>query len=67
MPCVVYVTDVNDEKPTYDNSDYIIQINENLPIGDVIKVLTATDNDEEGNVNKEIRYSWVLFGFWWNP
>ena len=61
VPCVVYVTDINDETPTYDSSDYVIQINENLPIGDVIKVLTATDNDEEGNVNKEIRYSWVFF------
>ena len=46
---VVMVADVNDETPTFDSSFYDVVINEGLPPGSVVTMVTATDNDEGSN------------------
>jgi len=46
---VVMVTDVNDETPMFDSLFYEIVIDEGLPPGSVVTMVTAMDNDEGSN------------------
>jgi len=45
---VIYVTDVNDNSPTFSQSEYTISVTENAP-ADVIMTLTAYDDDVGDN------------------
>ena len=52
----MYVTDINDTPPKFNQDDYSITISEGTPIGTPIIVVTATDLDI---VNDEpLTYSW---------
>ena len=55
---VVHVTDVNDNAPIFNNSNFVVSINENTSSGVVITTITASDADS-GN-NAKIEYS---FGY----
>ncbi|XP_075902435.1 protocadherin alpha-C2-like [Nelusetta ayraudi] len=56
---IVRVLDTNDNTPTFDRTNYDIQIMENSPIGSLVVHLSATDLDE--GTNSEITYSYSLY------
>lgn len=45
----VTVLDVNDNPPIFQQSDYVIQINESSPVGTEIVTVRATDKDSQDN------------------
>ncbi|XP_075066063.1 protocadherin gamma-C5-like isoform X12 [Mixophyes fleayi] len=51
----VIVLDINDNAPVFDQSQYKIHVQENIPLNTVITRLNATDKDE--GANAEILYS----------
>ncbi|XP_019623295.1 PREDICTED: protocadherin Fat 4-like [Branchiostoma belcheri] len=51
------VTDVNDNKPTFTQAVYTVNIDENIPVGSNITTVVATDPDLNGN--GEVTYSIV--------
>ncbi|XP_054156169.1 protocadherin Fat 4-like isoform X2 [Oppia nitens] len=42
----IMVEDVNDNNPVFSQSDFVVELKENTPIGQVVTTLTATDKDE---------------------
>uniref|UniRef100_A0A667X6B9 Cadherin-1 n=1 Tax=Myripristis murdjan TaxID=586833 RepID=A0A667X6B9_9TELE len=56
MDIIVFVIDMNDNKPQFTQDTFLGEVPEASPIGfEVIKV-EATDMDEPGNANSDIRY-----------
>ena len=45
----VSIVDVNDNGPIFDHSDYVVSLNESVPIGTRVLQVTATDNDDGDN------------------
>ena len=39
----VLIEDVNDNNPMFEQSEYIVELKENTPVGHVVTTLTATD------------------------
>ena len=56
----VTVEDVNDNNPRFSDSGYSVQFPENLPIGTIVGIVTATDLDS--GTNGEITYMLETFG-----
>nr|ABL75844.1 protocadherin 2A4 [Takifugu rubripes] len=56
---VVHVLDTNDNSPTFDKSNYNLEIMENSPIGSLVIHLNATDLDEGSN--SDLTYSYSLY------
>ncbi|XP_033989995.1 protocadherin alpha-C2-like isoform X2 [Trematomus bernacchii] len=56
---IVRVLDVNDNAPSFDKDEYIIDVMENSPIGSLVIQLKATDLDEGSN--SDINYSYSLY------
>uniref|UniRef100_A0A3B3Z2Y3 Cadherin domain-containing protein n=1 Tax=Poecilia mexicana TaxID=48701 RepID=A0A3B3Z2Y3_9TELE len=52
---IVRVLDVNDNAPSFDKDQYVVDVMENSPIGSLVIKLNATDLDE--GVNGEVEYS----------
>ncbi|XP_028397978.1 cadherin EGF LAG seven-pass G-type receptor 2-like [Dendronephthya gigantea] len=51
----ITVKDINDNPPKFDQSLYMVEVFENVPVGKLVKQIQATDADE--GVNKQISYS----------
>ena len=51
----VYLTDINDNDPVFQPSTYSKTLTEELPAGQSVAIVTATDRD--AGSNKELRYS----------
>ena len=45
----VSVTDLNDNAPVFDQDPYIVDVNENLPAGEAVLVISSTDEDSPPN------------------
>nr|ABL75843.1 protocadherin 2A3 [Takifugu rubripes] len=56
---IVRVLDTNDNSPTFDKSNYNLEIMENSPIGSLVIHLNATDLDEGSN--SDLTYSYSLY------
>ncbi|XP_037316684.2 protocadherin alpha-C2-like [Pungitius pungitius] len=56
---IVRVLDVNDNAPSFDKDEYILDVMENSPIGSLVVKLNATDLDEKSN--SAIVYSYSLY------
>ncbi|XP_066274559.1 cadherin-related family member 1-like isoform X2 [Branchiostoma lanceolatum] len=56
---VVQLEDVNDCPPVFNSSRVEISVPEDVGVGETITTVVATDGDEEGTPNSEIRYSIV--------
>ena len=41
----IFIEDVNDNNPVFSQSDFIVELKENTPIGQVVTTVTATDKD----------------------
>ena len=50
----ITILDVNDNPPIFDHSDYIVSLNESVPIGTFVLTVVASDNDI--NDNSKITY-----------
>ncbi|XP_038157760.1 protocadherin alpha-8-like isoform X22 [Cyprinodon tularosa] len=55
MQITVNVLDINDNAPVFVQSDYIVMLKENAPVGTMIVQVNATDLDE--GINGEVVYS----------
>ena len=53
----ITVIDVNDNRPIFQPSVYTLSLREDLPVGEDIEQVTASDTDEPGNPNSQIQYS----------
>nr|XP_046916120.1 protocadherin Fat 4-like isoform X2 [Dermatophagoides farinae] len=42
----ILIEDVNDNSPMFSQSEYIVELKENTPVGHVVTTLSAKDNDE---------------------
>ncbi|XP_014903179.1 protocadherin alpha-C2-like [Poecilia latipinna] len=56
---IVRVLDVNDNAPSFDKDQYVVDVMENSPIGSLVIKLNATDLDEGSN--SDITYSYSLY------
>ncbi|XP_019638688.1 PREDICTED: cadherin-related family member 1-like [Branchiostoma belcheri] len=56
---VVQLEDVNDCPPVFNSSRLEVSVPEDVGVGETITTVVATDGDEEGTPNSEIRYSIV--------
>uniref|UniRef100_A0A3B5Q0N7 Protocadherin 2 alpha a 1 n=1 Tax=Xiphophorus maculatus TaxID=8083 RepID=A0A3B5Q0N7_XIPMA len=56
---IVRVLDVNDNAPSFDKDQYVVDVMENSPIGSLVIKLNATDLDEGSN--SDISYSYSLY------
>ena len=54
---IVSVTDINDNAPTFQQSSYTVRVREDAATSSEILTVLATDNDEPGNPNSQIVYS----------
>ncbi|CAH1255106.1 CDHR1 [Branchiostoma lanceolatum] len=54
---VVQLEDVNDCPPVFNSSRVEISVPEDVGVGETITTVVATDGDEEGTPNSEVRYS----------
>lgn len=45
----IFIEDVNDNSPVFEKNDFIVEVKENTPIGQVVTTLNATDRDEVDN------------------
>ncbi|KAK2725567.1 cadherin-related tumor suppressor-like [Artemia franciscana] len=45
----ISILDVNDNPPIFDHSDYVVSLNESVPIGTTVLQVVATDNDAGEN------------------
>lgn len=54
---VIFVNDINDHPPVFEQSVYRVNISEEVPLGSYVRGLTATDRDSGLNAN--LRYSIV--------
>ena len=54
---VIYVLDMNDHAPQFENAQYLVNVSEVTGVGTVIARLRA--NDEDDGDNKAIKYSFV--------
>ena len=52
----IRVTDINDERPEFEQSEYTAFINENSLEGTLVLPIRATDNDERNTVNSLVQY-----------
>ncbi|KAM4614092.1 neural-cadherin-like [Discoglossus pictus] len=50
----IFISDVNDNKPSFTQSDYYVNVDENQDVGSVI--LTVSANDQDEGMNGKIRY-----------
>ncbi|XP_075451052.1 cadherin-23-like [Ascaphus truei] len=57
----IYVLDVNDNPPEFNQTVYNISVEENLPTGGIICVLNVTDRDEGGLSNGYFRTNDTMF------
>ncbi|RUS82130.1 hypothetical protein EGW08_010104 [Elysia chlorotica] len=49
----IEITDVNDEAPVFENAEFTVLIQENVPKGTTVAIITATDPDEGANARVE--------------
>ncbi|POI35022.1 hypothetical protein CIB84_001226 [Bambusicola thoracicus] len=54
---VIFVNDINDHPPVFEQSVYMVNISEEVPLGSYVRGLSATDRDSGLNAN--LRYSIV--------
>ena len=54
---VVTITDINDNRPIFQQSNYVVRVREDSAVSTEIITLLATDADEVGNPNSQIDYS----------
>ena len=54
---IVSVTDINDNAPTFQQSSYTVRVREDAATTSEILTVLATDDDEPGNPNSQIDYS----------
>ncbi|XP_065883105.1 protocadherin Fat 4-like [Dysidea avara] len=54
---IVSVTDINDNAPTFQQSSYTVRVREDAATSSEILTVLATDDDETGNPNSQIDYS----------
>ncbi|MGH0137819.1 UNVERIFIED_CONTAM: hypothetical protein FKN15_017586 [Acipenser sinensis] len=52
----IHLIDMNDNRPTFQNETYQLQVKEESAAGTVIATITAFDNDEPGTNNSVVRY-----------
>lgn len=57
LELIVMVTDVNDNSPKFEKSFYNVSVLENLPVGSILTILTASDPDE--GLSGMVRYELV--------
>ena len=54
---LIYINDVNDHKPEFEQDRYTVSISETIPVGSFVANLIATDGDS--GINAELTYSIV--------
>ena len=54
---VISIEDVNDEKPTFSRSNFVMNVSENEPAGSMVGIVTATDKD--GPLYNVFRFSFL--------
>lgn len=54
---VIFVNDINDHPPVFQEAEYRVEVSEDVPAGSYIKGVSATDGDSGQNAN--LRYSLV--------
>uniref|UniRef100_A0A3P9ML34 Cadherin domain-containing protein n=1 Tax=Oryzias latipes TaxID=8090 RepID=A0A3P9ML34_ORYLA len=57
MEIFINVIDMNDNKPIFEQTSYAAKVAESSPKGTTVIQVKATDADEPGNDNSEIRYT----------
>uniref|UniRef100_A0A6Q2Z118 Cadherin-1 n=1 Tax=Esox lucius TaxID=8010 RepID=A0A6Q2Z118_ESOLU len=57
MEIIVKVIDQNDNKPVFIKNPFMGEVTESSPIGEVFMTVNATDDDELGNANSDLKYS----------
>uniref|UniRef100_A0A3B3HFF0 Cadherin-1 n=1 Tax=Oryzias latipes TaxID=8090 RepID=A0A3B3HFF0_ORYLA len=57
MEIIINVIDMNDNKPIFEQTSYVAEVAESSPKGTTVIQVKATDADEPGNDNSEIRYT----------
>uniref|UniRef100_A0A3B3HSY2 Cadherin domain-containing protein n=1 Tax=Oryzias latipes TaxID=8090 RepID=A0A3B3HSY2_ORYLA len=57
MEIIINVIDMNDNKPIFEQTSYAAKVAESSPKGTTVIQVKATDADEPGNDNSEIRYT----------
>ncbi|KAL2088812.1 hypothetical protein ACEWY4_015711 [Coilia grayii] len=57
MEVIIHVIDMNDNKPVFQQDLFLGSVNETTPVGFEFMTVVATDADEPGNVNSDIRYA----------
>ena len=53
---MVFVTDINDNVPTFPQTTYVISVQENATVGDIVLALDASDEDRD-SPDSDIRYT----------
>ncbi|KAJ7986068.1 hypothetical protein DPEC_G00346970 [Dallia pectoralis] len=56
MEIILKVIDRNDNKPKFTKDPFTGEVSESLPSNEVFMTINATDADEPGNANSDIRY-----------
>uniref|UniRef100_T1IXK6 Cadherin domain-containing protein n=1 Tax=Strigamia maritima TaxID=126957 RepID=T1IXK6_STRMM len=60
LPVNIYVQDINDHSPIFQNAPYFIEVDELTPVGlTIFKGIRATDGDKPNTANSELSYSIV--------
>ena len=54
----ITIIDVNDHPPKFDQDVYYVNVKETTPIGEVLKTVTATDED---NGSRTFRFTLIVF------
>uniref|UniRef100_A0A3P9KBW1 Cadherin domain-containing protein n=1 Tax=Oryzias latipes TaxID=8090 RepID=A0A3P9KBW1_ORYLA len=57
MEIIINVIDMNDNKPIFEQTSYVAEVAESSPKGTTVIQVKATDADEPGNDNSDIRYT----------
>uniref|UniRef100_A0A4W5N2A9 Cadherin-1 n=1 Tax=Hucho hucho TaxID=62062 RepID=A0A4W5N2A9_9TELE len=57
MEVIVKVIDMNDNKPVFTQNPFTGTVPEASKLGDEVMQVTATDADEEGSANSDVRYT----------
>lgn len=61
LPVTVYVQDVNDHAPEFQNTPYHLEVDELTPVGvTVFRGIHAIDRDKPNTANSDITYSIVV-------
>ncbi|XP_040899734.1 cadherin-17 [Toxotes jaculatrix] len=57
MEIQVLVEDVNDNAPVCENEESVFELQENEPVGSLVGLLLAHDDDEAGTLNAQLTYT----------